>query len=94
MATVGNIAADQLRSYIERIERLTEEKQSIADDIRDVFAEARGNGFDVPTMREILKLRKLDTDERQQKEHMLDLYAVALGMSAQPDLFDEAAEAA
>lgn len=91
MANVGNIAADQLRSYIERIERLTEEKQSIADDIRDVFAEAKGSGFDVPTMREILKLRKLDTDERQQKEHMLDLYAVALGMSSQPDLFDEAA---
>ncbi|MBY0354519.1 MAG: DUF2312 domain-containing protein [Rickettsiales bacterium] len=84
MATVGNIAADQLRSYIERIERLEEEKAGIAADIRDVFAEAKGNGFDTKTMRQVLKLRKMEAAERDELEHMLDLYLVALGM-AMPD---------
>lgn len=89
MATmVGNVAADQLRSYIERIERLEEEKKSIGDDIRDVFAEAKGNGFDVKTMRQVLKLRKMEAADRQEQEHMLDLYLVALGM-AMPAAEDE-----
>jgi uncharacterized protein (UPF0335 family) len=81
MANVGNIAAEQLRSYIERIERLEEEKKSLGDDIRDVFAEAKGNGFDTKTMRQVLKLRKMEASERQEAEHMLDLYLVALGMA-------------
>lgn len=85
---VGNVAADQLRSYIERIERLEEEKKSIGDDIRDVFAEAKGNGFDVKTMRQVLKLRKMEAADRQEQEHMLDLYLVALGM-AMPEAEDE-----
>jgi uncharacterized protein (UPF0335 family) len=94
MTRVGNIAADQLRSYIQRIERLHEQRTEIIDDIRDVFAEAKGNGFDVPTMREIIKLRRMDEAERQEKEHMRDLYAVALGMAPQGDLFDEPADEA
>ncbi|UEM08091.1 DUF2312 domain-containing protein (plasmid) [Skermanella rosea] len=80
MVQVGNIAADQLRSYIERIERLEEEKAGLGADIRDVFAEAKGNGFDNKAMREVLKLRKLEAAERDEREHMLDLYLAALGM--------------
>ncbi|MBO6562692.1 MULTISPECIES: DUF2312 domain-containing protein [Nisaea] len=80
MTDVGGIAADQLRSYIERIERLEEEKAALAADIKDVFAEAKGNGFDVKTMRQILKLRKLDKDDLQEQEHLLELYKVALGI--------------
>lgn len=84
----GGVAADQLRSIIERVERLEEEKAGIAADIRDVFAEAKGNGFDVPTIRKILKLRSMDAQEREEQETILDTYLVALGM--QPDLFDAA----
>ena len=80
MTEVGGIAADQLTSYIERIERLEEEKQALADDIKDVFAEAKGTGFDVKTMRQILKLRKLDKDDLQEQEHLLDLYKRAIGL--------------
>lgn len=80
MTDVGGIAADQLRSYIERIERLEEEKAALAADIKDVFAEAKGNGFDVKTMRQILKLRKLDKDDLQEQEHLLELYKLALGI--------------
>lgn len=87
MAVVGGVAGDQLRSYIERIERLEEEKAGIANDIREVFAEAKGNGFDVKTMRQVLKIRKMDHNERDEQEHMLDLYKRALGML--PELDDE-----
>ena len=80
MTDVGGVAADQLRSYIERIERLEEEKAGIAADIKDVFAEAKGNGFDVKTMRQILRLRKLEELDRQEQETLLDLYKRALGM--------------
>lgn len=89
---VGGLAADQLRSIVERIERLEEEKASIAADIRDVFAEAKGNGFDVKALRTILKLRKLDAAERDEQEHMVDTYRRALGML--PELDDESDEAA
>lgn len=75
------IAAAQLRSIIERIERLADEKQSIADDIKDVYAEAKGTGFDVAAVREIVKLRKQDAAARQEKEAIVDLYKNALGMS-------------
>lgn len=88
MTKVGNIAGDQLKSYIERIERLDEEKAGLASDIRDVFAEAKSNGFCVPTMREIIKLRKKDATERDEAEHMLDLYLAALDM--RPALEDAA----
>lgn len=80
MTDVGGVAADQLRSYIERIERLEEEKAGIAADIKDVFAEAKGNGFDVKTMRQIIRLRKLEEIDRQEQETLLDLYKRALGM--------------
>jgi uncharacterized protein (UPF0335 family) len=87
MTTVGNVAADQLRSYIERIERLEEEKQGIASDIRDVFAEAKGSGYDTKAMRQLLKLRKMEAHERDEQEHMLDVYKRALGML--PDLDED-----
>ena len=74
------VAAGQLRSFIERIERLEEEKQTIADDIKEVFAEAKGTGFDTKAMRTILRLRKKDQAERQEEEAILDLYMAALGM--------------
>ena len=68
MTEVGGIAVDRLRSLIERIERLEEEKKAIAGDIRDIFAEAKSAGFDVKVMREILKLRKMDAADRDEKE--------------------------
>lgn len=74
------VAAGQLRSFIERIERLEEEKQTIADDIKDVFAEAKGTGFDTKAIRQIVRLRKKDAAERQEEEAILDLYKAALGM--------------
>lgn len=73
-------AKDQLKAFVERIERLEEEKKSLADDIRDVYAEAKGNGYDVKCIREIVKLRKQDKDERSEHEAVLDTYKQALGM--------------
>ncbi len=78
--SVGGIAADRLKSFIERIERLEEEKTALAGDIREVFAEAKGAGFDTKIMRQVLKLRKMEQDDRQEQEHLLDLYKRALGM--------------
>lgn len=75
------IAGEQLRAFIERIERLEEEKKGIADDIRDVFAEAKSGGFDPKIMRQVVRLRKQDKDERQEQEALLDLYLHALGMT-------------
>ena len=75
------VAAGQLRAFIERIERLEEEKQTIADDIKEVFAEAKGTGFDTKAMRTIIRLRKKDKAEREEEEAMLDLYMAALGMA-------------
>ena len=86
-AVVGGIAADQLRSIIERIEKLEEEKAGIASDIKDVFAEAKGNGYDPKTLRKILQLRKQDAAERDEAEHLLDVYKRALGML--PELDEE-----
>ena len=76
----GAVAADQLRLFIERIERLEEEKKTIADDIRDVYAEAKGTGFDVKALRTIVRLRKQDADERREHETILETYMHALGM--------------
>jgi uncharacterized protein (UPF0335 family) len=73
-------AAGQLRALIERIERLEEEKKTIADDIKDVYAEAKGNGFDTKAIRAIVRLRKIDQAEREEAETILDLYKAALGM--------------
>ena len=73
-------AKDQLRTIIERVERLEEEKKAIADDIRDVYAEAKGNGFDVKALRTIVRLRKQDADERREHEAILETYMHALGM--------------
>lgn len=76
----GGVAVDQLKSIIARIEKLEEEKAAIADDIRDVFAEAKGNGFDIKAIRQIIKLRKMDAQEREEEETILDTYMRALGM--------------
>lgn len=73
-------AKDQLKSIIERIERLEEEKKTISDDIRDVYAESKGNGFDVKALRSIIRLRKQDPNERQEQEAILETYMQALGM--------------
>ncbi len=72
---------ERLKSFVERIERLSEEKQGIADDIKDVFAEAKGTGFDPKVMREVIRLRKLATNERHERETLLDTYMRALGMT-------------
>ncbi len=84
----GSIAAGQLKSLIERIERLEEEKQTIAADIREVYAEAKANGFDTKVMRQVVRIRKQDSAERQEEEAIRDLYLHALGMvsdTAEPD---------
>jgi uncharacterized protein (UPF0335 family) len=75
------VAADQLRLFIERIERLTEEKQGIADDIKDVFAEAKANGYDVQTMRRVIALRKMEAHTRQEATALLETYCDALGLT-------------
>ena len=75
-----DVAREQLRSIVERIERLEEEKKAIADDIRDVYGEARANGFDTKVLRQVVRLRKQDLSERQEQEAIRDLYLHALGM--------------
>ena len=75
-----SFARDQLKAIIERIERLEEEKKATSDDIRDVYAEAKGNGFDVKALRAIIRMRKMDSDERREQEAVLETYMHALGM--------------
>lgn len=82
-------AQDHLRAFVERIERLEEEKRALADDIKEVFAEAKGNGFDTRVLRQIIRIRKQDANERAEQEAILDLYMSALGMLP----LDEAADA-
>jgi uncharacterized protein (UPF0335 family) len=82
MAGPVSVAKDQLKSIVERIERLEEEKKALADDIREVFAEAKGNGFDTKVLRTVIRLRKQDKTERQEQEALLDLYLHALGMAS------------
>lgn len=79
-ATVGGIAGDILKSYIERIERLEEEKKALAADIREVYAEAKGNGFEPKIMRKLITLRKMDQADRTEEEELLDLYRRAVGV--------------
>ena len=76
------VQGDQLKSIVERIERLEEEKKTIADDIKEVYAEAKGNGYDVKVLRKVVALRKRDLDERKEEEAILDLYLQAVGESA------------
>lgn len=79
--SVSSFPRDQLRSIVERIERLEEEKRTYADDIKDVYAEARGNGYDVRAIREIIKRRKQDADKLEEHEMIVQTYLVALGMA-------------
>lgn len=80
-AFFGGLSAEHLKQFIERIERLEEEKKTIAEDIKEVFAEAKGTGFDAPTMRTIIKLRKKDKSDLEEEEYLLDTYKIALGMA-------------
>ncbi|ASK88505.1 DUF2312 domain-containing protein [Sphingorhabdus sp. SMR4y] len=75
------VAADQLRLFIERIERLEEEKQGMADDIRDVYSEAKSQGYDAKIMKKVVALRKMEAHDRQEMEAILDTYKDALGLS-------------
>ncbi len=76
----GHVAADELRLLIERVERLNEEKQGVADDIKDVFAEAKGRGYDPKAMRKIVAIRKKNKEQHQEEEAILETYMQALGM--------------
>jgi uncharacterized protein (UPF0335 family) len=77
---VGGLAAGKLKSFVERIERLEEEKSGIASDIKDLYSELKGEGFDAKIVRKIISLRKKDRQERQEEEELLELYKAALGM--------------
>jgi uncharacterized protein (UPF0335 family) len=76
----GGVSADRLRQYIERVERLEEERAGITDDIKDVYSEAKSAGFESKVMRQIVKLRKMDSQKRQEHEELLELYMSAIGM--------------
>ncbi|WP_319568346.1 DUF2312 domain-containing protein [Cohaesibacter marisflavi] len=81
MTNSGGVAAEQLRAFIERIERLEEEKKAISDDIKDVYAEAKGNGYNIKVMKLVVRMRKQDSNERQEIDTLLDLYLHTLGMA-------------
>ena len=81
-AITAKFGKDQLKAFVERVERLEEEKKTIADDIRDVYAEAKANGFDVKTLRVVVRMRKQDVQERQEQQAILETYLHALGMLA------------
>jgi uncharacterized protein (UPF0335 family) len=76
----ARLAKDHLKAFVERIERLEEEKKALADDVRDVYAEAKGNGFDVKALRAVVRMRKQDANERKEQEAILETYLHALGM--------------
>lgn len=90
MPDVGGIAGERLRSLIERIERLEEEKRTLAEDIKEVFAEAKGSGFDTKIMRQIIRIRRMDKDDLDEQETLLDIYKRALGMLADTPLGEAA----
>jgi uncharacterized protein (UPF0335 family) len=92
MPDVGGIAGEQLRSFIERIERLEEEKRTLSADIKDVYAEAKGSGFDTNIMRQIIRIRRMDQDDVDEQETLLDVYKRALGMLPAVEPAAEAAE--
>ena len=88
---VGGVAVEQLRSIIQRVEKLEEEKAAIGADIKEVYAEAKGNGFDTKAIRSVIRLRKMDESDREEQELVLDTYRRALGMI--PELDEEMEEA-
>jgi uncharacterized protein (UPF0335 family) len=92
MPDVGGVAVERLRSFIERIERLEEEKRALSGDIKEVYAEAKGIGFEPKIMRQIIKIRKMDKDEVDEEESLLDLYKRALGMMPEAVIETQAAE--
>ena len=92
MPDVGGIAGERLKSFIERIERLEEEKRTLAEDIKEVYAEAKGTGFDTKIIRQIIRIRKRDQDELDEEETLLDLYKRAIGMLPDAAQQAEAAE--
>ncbi len=77
----GNVSAEQLRLFIERIERLEEEKRGIADDVKDVYGEAKANGYDTKTMRAIVRLRRMEKNARDEQDALLETYRTALGLA-------------
>jgi len=81
MTEVGGVAGDRLRSFIERIERLEDEKKALSEDIREVYSEAKGAGFDVKIMRQVIRLRRMDASDRAEMEQILDIYKQALDMA-------------
>ncbi len=83
MAKTGGIAADRLKQIVARIERLEEDKKAVADDIKEVYAEAKGAGFDTKILRQVIRLRKLDGAEYQEQEALLELYLQAIGLTHQ-----------
>jgi len=92
MPDVGDVAVERLKSFIERIERLEEEKRALSGDIKEVYAEAKGTGFEPKIMRQIIKIRKMDKEEVDEEESLLDLYKRALGMMPEADMETRAAE--
>jgi len=80
MPDVGGIAGDRLKSFVERIERLEEERRTLSADIKEVYAEAKGTGFDTKIMRQVIRLRRMDKDDLDEQESLLDVYKRALGM--------------
>ena len=94
MTTLQKSAQDQLRQYIEQLENLEEQKRSMSEDIRDVFTLAKSNGFDVPAMRKIIKLRKKSKSERDEEDAVLETYMLSLGMLAETPLGNWAKEKA
>lgn len=80
MSDVGGVAADRLKSFIDRIERLEEEKKALADDIREVYSEAKGSGFDIKVIRQIIRIRKMDVADRREQEEVMAVYLRALDM--------------
>ena len=80
MPDVGGIAGDRLKSFVERIERLEEERKALSNDIKEVYAEAKGTGFDTKIMRQVIRLRRMDKDDLDEQDALIDVYKRALGM--------------
>ena len=85
MTNISRVSSDQLKQFVERLERLEAEKAAIAEDIREIFAEAKFHGYDVKTLRQVLKIRKINADDRVEQELLLDTYLHALGMAPAPE---------
>ncbi|WNK01046.1 DUF2312 domain-containing protein [Thalassospiraceae bacterium LMO-JJ14] len=81
MADVGGVASERLKSFVDRIERLEEEKAALAGDIREIYSEAKGTGFDIKVLRQIIRLRKMDSSDRTEMEELIDVYKRALEMN-------------